>query len=787
MKFPSILSGLLEVLRRPALAVSVIVPLALATAASTALFAVSDGLLWRKLPFPQVERVVVVELPSERNRRARLGELLRSDSAAEEFQRSLVTSGIFVTFVKQSEGGYFNSEFLRHAGIEVASVGLDFFDAFGLPPAHGRLFNIEDERTALAGSGPLPVILSHHFWTRQFGAKATVVGQNATVGDRAVAVVGVMAPGVKFPGRTDIWTPIGKGKFYAVAGFGLLAPDVSLQQAQDAFPELDLQLLRDKIRPKDSGALVFMFCTTLALLLLAWVQVSGLVLADASDRRHELAVRLALGATHGRVARERAVQGAWMAIAAFIVAAVATPLLTSTLVGLLPESMTKAQYLDLNWRAFVFAGATTSAGVAVLAWMSLQIAHARSPALLVSRAGTEIQSTGFAHRSILTVQVACTVVTLYFAGLSALSYVNMVRFDFGFAASRVLIVEPPLGPGPGASSMEVTRAFLSQEAKVEAMAIRLSAVPGIEVATPISDSPIAGRFSDIRNDVVRFQGRPIPPIPARIIGVGDDIVQALGATLVSGYDFSNAPYRGQSRIALVNETLANLLSPSVPPLGMRIATQFLDATIVGVVRDLVDATPDTPSAPLILQPSRAPGVSSHMMVVRTTGNVEALYPSLKKMLEGEFGPLGAMGMRALEKDVTTVVKPWRSRALVLGLVALLGLPLGLLGLGSGMQFFARVRRRDIAIRMALGATPQQARALVVTYALRIAVVGTSLGIAVGFVLSQMMTSWLFGVQSAQAVSVGVVGLAMVATAWLAAYLPARYASEVNPAVVLRGG
>jgi ABC-type antimicrobial peptide transport system permease subunit len=269
------------------------------------------------------------------------------------------------------------------------------------------------------------------------------------------------------------------------------------------------------------------------------------------------------------------------------------------------------------------------------------------------------------------------------------------------------------------------------------------------------------------------------------MSAGDDIVEALGATLIAGTSFSHPDYRGQTNVAMINETLAKRLSPIVPALGRTLATESFTGTIIGIVRDLVDSTPDVAAVPLVFQPSRGRSAGAHLLIVRTSSPADALLPLLRRTVETEFGPMKAYELRLLADDVDKTVEPWRGRAAMLGIVAALGLPLSIIGLASGMMFFVRARTRDIGIRLALGALPSQARAVVVTYARRIVGIGSAIGVGAGAVVGHLMSSQLFGVGAVSPVTTVAVALLIAGAAWVAAYVPARRASQVDPVVALR--
>ena len=784
--FEALRVGLKSVVRRPVLAVAIVAPLALATAVSTALFSVADGLLFRPLPLSNVESTITVSMPRPGPKLSKFADTVISQRRLGDFQESFAGSLLFAATMGSVPGGSFDAEVVRETGLKASAVDIRFFEFFGLRPAIGRLFTEEDRAVAASirdtNDSILPVILSNGFWSREFGANPSVVGQQAIVAGRRVSIVGVMPPGVKFPARTDIWSP--QGRRNPIPGFAQLASGVTIDQVRTAFPLLDFASLRESVRPSGAGAVLFIFGTALSLLLLAWVQIGGLILTSTSDRLREIAVRVSLGASTGRIVAQFAAESVWLVSLALAAASLALPAVSSALIELLPGDLTAAQYLEPDGRALLFAALTTVVGFAVLTLAPLSFARLATPLLLMRGRFTESMSTQRVRRGLLIAQVACTALLLYVATLSAYSYLNVLRFDYGFDAENVLLIEPPLNL-TGMTGPESTVVFLAHQGRVTATAERLRRVPGVRHAATIWDSPIPTRLQDFRNDVLWFDGKEIRPIAARIFPAGPDVIEALGATLVAGVGLSGAAHRGRQDVVVINETLAKQLSPIVPTVGKSIRAEFLRATVIGVIKDLVDSTPDTPAAPLIIQPAAHRSSSAHRILVRTSQFSETLMSTLRSVVEGEFGPLRSTQMRLLAGDVESTVVPWRGRAAVLGLVALLGLPLAIAGIASGLFFLVRTRARELGIRLALGATPKQARSFVLSYAHRVVAIGGVVGVLAGALAGRAMAGQLFGVGAVSVVTTIVVAGVVAAMAWIAAYIPARRASRVDPAVVLR--
>jgi predicted permease len=787
--FDALRIGLKGVVRRPGLAVAIVVPLALATAVSAALFSIADGLYFRPLPLKNADRTVTVSMPTSGPRLSELVDIFVTPSKATDFVPAFEQSKLFSATMSSAPGGNFHTGIVKEIGLEVAAVDIRFFDHFGLPPAHGRLFT-EDDQALVAAlqsgvTGVLPVILSDGFWKRQFGGDVSLVGNQAPLAGRQVLVVGVMQPGVKFPGRTDVWTPRSRGTANQIRGFAQLAPGVTIDQVRAQFPLLDFTPLLDSLRPAGAGAVLFLFGTALSLLLLAWVQVGGLVLTSATNRLREIAVRISLGASTRRIVAHFAAESFWLASAALALAWVGVQPLTGAIIDLLPQELTGAQYLQPDGRTFLFCATTTMLGFALLTLAPFGLTKRIAPVALMRGMLGESLSTSRARRGLLVAQVAFTSLLLYVASLSAFSYLNVLRYDYGFDADNAVIFDPLLSAPPGMSGQEFVGVYNAHGVKVRALAERLAQLPGVRVATPIQDSPLARWRPGSRSPVQRFDGKRVEGLEAKVMGVGPDAIQALGATLIAGADFSDPMYRGRADVAVVSETMARQLSSVVPVIGKRLVVASVDATIIGIVQDLVDSTPEEPAPPLVLHSHLSRAAVAHQILIRSISGADRTMPALQRVIEEEFGPIRSTQLRLLADDVEKTVVPWRGRASVLVLVAALGLPLAIVGLSSGLFFLVRTRTRELGIRLALGALPEQARGFVLAYAGRVVVIGGAIGVAAGALVGQAMDGQLFGVGSVSIVTTLTVGVLVGGLAWCAAYFPARRASQVNPASVLR--
>lgn len=779
----SLREGFTRAVRRPLLTLAVVLPLAVATAVTTALFNLVDGIYLRPLPLDNTDRVVAVRVPPRQtDRLSALVTVLASPQTRDEYVRAFRQSPLFATTVAASPGWGFHVRVAWEIQLSAAAVDVHFFDTFGLEPAMGRVFTVDDQAIADAAQPAdlLPVVISDRYWRSVFGGSSDIVGTSTTIAERPVVVVGVMPPGVKFPKDTDVWTPRARGPLAQLQGFAHLAPGVTIEQARQAFPLLDFVGVRESLIPKEGTALVFIFGTGLTLLLLAGTQVSGLLLTSATDRIHEMRVRLSLGAGRRQMAAQFAGEAAWLTVGAFLLSLPGIPVLTNLITTLLPAELTATSYVDLSWRAYAFAALAVTAGFALLTLSPLVVIRRLTPFWQSQPSQTHARTSGPVRQRVLIAQIACTSFLLYIASLSAYSYLNVLTFNFGFDAENVVIIYPER---QGPFSVD---AFMAHVARVADAAEPLKALPFVRFATPVMDSPLRDPVDTLMEGTInRLRGLSIAPITAREFSGGVDVIEALGAQVLAGTTFLDPEYRSRIDVVVINESLARKLSPLVPPIGQRIGGRYLDAVIIGIVRDLVDSKPEVPAAPLVIRRAGDRSTLQHRLLVRTTSPASAHLPALRSFIEDTFGPTRPTQLRLLADDVDTTRHPWRGRAAVLSLVASIGIPLAAVGLASALFFMVRTRTRELGIRMALGASPAQARMTVLASARRVAIAGGVIGTLAGVVAGRGMGSQLFGVTAASPVAVMAVALLLATIMGLASYLPARQVSKIDPALALR--
>ena len=803
---------------RPLLSGAVVLPIGLAIAINTALFSVMDGLLFRPLPFRNPDELIAIEY---RRTGAELPELMYLPSLAPERERlraGLESCPLLRGTADAGPVSAFDPE-ARELGLQVTGIDSRFFRLLGLTPALGSDFSQDDQSSpALLTSRstePLPVIIDYGLWQGAFGGDPAILGVRDLAG-RRVRIVGVMEPGVKFPGETNVWVPLRTGQSGPPA-YARLAPGATVDQLAARFPRLEFKELADAIRPDGSRTLLVLFGAASLLLLVAWVQVAALVFASAIGRYRELGVRLALGAGRARLLRQFAVENALLGGIAFAFAWLAARPLTAFIVSTLPRELSLGQYLTPDARTFFFTCAASLIGLVLLTVLPASVIRRASPLrLLQGHVGSLPFSAERLRHILLAAQVSVTVLLLYLAGLMVHSFVRAATFDYGFDSKHVLLFTPPIPPL--ARGMDLTKYLGDRsnaviDARMQEKTRRIAASleslrrnPTVVAAASLWSVPLVttgsrpstsqpGRPRDNWLDVREFGGRHlIPPMPARGDTVSSEFVLALGARLVAGSAFDDPQYAGREDIVIVNRTLARQLAPIMNVtgtelypglLGTTIRTTWSKGRIIGVIDDLVYSTPGEAAVPQFFVPSLLSAPYGTVVVIRTAGDVETTSRAIRTALEQIWGDLPPKHFTLLRDAWHAGLVPFRGKALLFTLIAGFCVPLAAIGLMGALLYSVQVRARETAVRIALGAEPGTVRRSVVRRGLTIVGVGLLVGTALGMTAGRIVSHQLFNVQPADPWTMIGVTVALMALAWVAAFVPARRASEVDPGALLR--
>jgi putative ABC transport system permease protein len=776
--------------RRPMFTLAVTGTLAFGTGISTALFSVVETVLLRPLPYPDGDRLVAIfEASPTAPDRPGLIAPIRLEDWKREGTAFAGISASYAESLTESSG-------TSPERVDARRLAPGFFDVYGARPLLGRTLSQAEN---LYG-GPKAVVISEAFWNRRFARDPRVIERALLIDGQSHPIVGVM-PRAFASGAIDVWMmasnllPMRNARF--MSGVARLKPGVSIEQARadidrvqlslgQSFPETDKgwsALITDmkEYRVGDRRQALWLVFGAVGLVWLVGVaNVAGLVLVDAQRRTRELAVRAALGASRARVIGVVTHEVLVMALAGAAVGAV----IANSVIALVPtmfETMPRLTELAINWRALLFA-----AGTAVLAAMVCGVVpaiHATRRGVLRTLGSAGRGTTAASHaaqRWLVGVQVALGVVLCSSAALLASSYYELSRVDPGFSTEGVMTFHM-------SARWDEDRGRIGQQ-QVDLLEA-LERIPGVTAAGFVNFLPAPG--GSLRYEV-SVDGLASPTssglFAVGIRMIGGHYHRALGATLVAGswcptfhFDFN------QPRFALVNQQFVDRYAAGQNLIGrgVRVAgTRGTPATIAGVIADVAEDGPQVDRIPFVYTCDSAGSWPDPNYVVRTN-DAASLMGRLREVVGKIDSSRAVFSVRLLDDVMdASISEPRRNATLVAGFAstALLLCAVGLYAL------FARLvadSRREIGVRLALGAKPGQIVRMVLGDASRLLVIGVVSGIALSIAAYQLLQSVLFGVRSFDAIALASAALVLCAVSSVAILVPASRASRLMPTEALR--
>jgi putative ABC transport system permease protein len=784
--------------RAPGWTLAVVATLAFGLGATIAIFTAAYGVLIRPLPYHDPDRLVVllhdgthpVSPADYFDYRRELG-TLSTLSAAQFWQASLTGSG-------QPE---------RLRGLQVSA---DLFETLGVPALAGRTFEAGEDAAGRTGV----VILSHALWTRRFATDPRIVGRTILLDHEPHLVVGVMPARFQFAPfwatRAELWKPLSLASRLDDRGgrslrlFGRLAPGATLASAQAEASTVAARLAADHpdtntrlgisvvpLHEKSVGPVkpLFAALTSMAglLLLIACANVSGLLLARASARQREVAVRTALGAGGARLARhllaESAILSAAGGAAGLLIAGGALAWLESTLP---PGSLPRQHEFEAGTSLFFIALGLTVltallCGLAPLAQLRrLGLAEILKDS---PRAATEGRDRMFARRALIAAQMALALAIVAGAALMGRTILSLRAVDAGFDPEGVLTATVSLSGTPHISP-ESRIAFFDR------LAAGIERLPGVASVSAINHLPLAG---DLWRLTVEIEGRPAPP-PDERIGAAYRVVrpgyfETMRLRLRSGRDFTDADRAGAVPVVVVNSAMASRYWPGESPLGRRIRLGDDLLTIVGVAADArqEDWTASPGEEIYLPYAQRAGGMggASLTWVIRSHGDPAALVPTVQRAVWQMDPSLPVSDMATMKQIIGDEL--WRSRAsaALMAAFATVALAISALGMYGIVVYTVSRRAREIGIRLALGARAADVVRLAAREALVPAVAGVLLGLPLALLLTRSMAALLYGVPPDDTGTFALTAAGLTAVALAASAGPAVRAGRVDPVVSLR--
>lgn len=790
-----------SLVRAPGLSVTIVLTLGVGIGANVALYSVLRGVLLRPLPYPEAERLVHLwETNPE------VDEELHGPSPwnFSDWERS-VEGFESMTAWYLTSGTYRSAEWVEE--VRSAQVTVDFFRTLGVEPAIGRDF--QPEEVVRYG----PVMLSHQFWQRRFGGDPNVVGQSVLSSGNSYEIVGVMPADFSFPDESvEAWIAWDMPTVYAdnpqsrtwrfLSALGRLDPGVSAIAAEDeldqvaaglaqTYPEMDrgwdvaVTSLHDDTVGAVKGTLWIAFGAVLFILLIACANVANLLLARVPIRAREIGVRMTLGASRGRVARELLAENVVLAVVAgvigFALGSLFIDLLVALDAGRIPRLAEVS--IDLGVFGFTLAIAAATSVIFGVAPIVQTVRHSAGASLRHGLRTTAARG----HRRLLDVfvgsQVAIALILLTGAGLFAASLDRLMTVDPGVDPERVASFRISLDPVEGDPGLTVRY--------YDGLLERLSQLPEVVSAAASTTIPL----NPIGNDFLR----PYRPagsetasgdastVQMRIVTPG--YADVVGMTLVAGGDFAARSAPGEPLVAIVNETLARGLWPDGAAVGSTFEIDFRNGwqpyRVVGVVRDVKHHGLRTESQPEVFLVHHQVPYLAMTVVAKTRDVPEEATEALRETVLTHTPLQPPHNFVSLEELVSAATAEERFLSVLLSLFGAIGVLLACTGVYGVIAWTVSHQRREIGVRMALGAAPDRVVGSVFRRAAAVAGAGLVVGLAGVVLLGGLVDGLLFGITARDPRNTLMgVGL-LVAVSALAAWLPARRAAWVAPSESLR--
>jgi predicted permease len=801
---------------KPTFTVVAVLTLALGVGANTAIFSIVNAVLLRSLPYPRPDRLVRIIFNNPglglRDVPFSVPELDDLKTRAGVFEEVSVVfpASTNLTGAKQPER------------LEFLGVSPNYFSMLGATPQMGRLFGPQD---VALGFAPVAVI-SDSLWRRSYGADPNVIGTSLRLDNDPYTIVGILPAGFRHPGPTisrdvEVWATTGfsadpfppptRGNRMLPGAIGRLKPGLTVPQAQAQLTAMAMQSRRDfatdypaqaewmvEIEPLQESLvgnvrpmLLVLLGAVILIVFIVSLNIANLLLARASGRQQEMAVRLALGATRGRMVRQMLTESLLLSFIggfAGVVTAVAT---LGFILRLVPSTIPRLAEVRIDWVVLGFAllislltGAVFGLAPAIQATRS-----ALSSAIREGGRGSGYSTKTSRLRDALIVsELAVAVVLMLGAGLLLRTLGGLLRENPGFNPTRVVAANLWI-PVPNDPKADPYLPLARQSSFARDLVARMNAIPGVDLAAITSDLPANGQTN---STALAIEDRPVESssdLRAEIIRVSPDYFRVMQAPLVRGRFFAENDEEGKQPVAIIDEAAARHYWSGRDPLGRRLrvgqAPNLPWVTVVGLVKDIKQDGLDINGVPHVYVSIYQYRGRQLSVVLRSSLPATLLEPEIRHEIQNVDWRLPVFGVSSMTDVIGRSLAPRRFSAELVGAFAALALLLASIGIYGLLAYMVEQRSREIGLRMALGAR----RADILKLILHKGVVLASVGIAAGVLFSastaSIMATLLYGVRPRDPAVFLLVPLLLLAVASLASYIPARRASKVDPMSALR--
>ena len=781
-----------------------VLTLALGIGANSAIFSVVNGVLLKPLPFPRPEQLLRAYNVESVNGTTTPGPISAVNLDDWRARRN-VLAAIGGYMYREGMSGTDLTGIGEPQRINVAFIEPGFWSTLSVPPQMGR---VQREDEMVRGSNDRLVVLSDAFWRRQFGGASSVIGRRVTLGGDSYEIVGVMPPAFRFPAPTvEMYIPYstipddGIPRLRGVRILDVIArmkPGVTIAQANAELNGIARGLAEQYRENRSLGAasvvplrqsivgpvrtsLFVLLGAVGFVLLIASVNLASLLLARATARERELAIRAALGAERSRLIQQLFTESLILALAGGVLGVLVSQIGARLLLSLAGGQLPRADDVGLDMNVLLF-----TAGVSILTGIVFGLVpalRASSPQLQRSLHEGSRGSTygvGRMRGALVVTEIALAMILVIGAGLMTRSFIKLLQVDLGFVPDHRVAVNFTISTSRNPKEDQMRNAYRQMLEKVRT-------VPGVIAAGAIRDLPFRGD-----GESFRFHTASTPPGPASqrpqatLMFTSDGFFNAMGIPLLTGRDLSPQDRGDAPLVFVVNQAFAKKYYPNQNAVGqMIILGDTSRFPIVGVVGDVRQTAVDEAPVPRVYASVyQIPRVKVNL-VARTREEPQVMIKRIEDAIRSVDPQQTITSAFTLDDMISEAVARPRLLVVLLGLFGAMGLVLGALGIYGVLAYLVTQRTREIGVRLALGAQPRDVLSMVVGSGLRLAALGVAIGIVGALLVTRAMEGVLYGVTPTDPLTFGLVALGTLGVAAFASWVPALRATRVDPLVALR--
>ena len=806
--------------KSPGFTLIIILTLALGIGANTSIFSIVNAVLLRSLPYYDPSRLVKITFNNPgiglRDIPFSVPELEDLKSRAGVFEEvSVVLSGpTNLTGAKQPEH------------LEMLEVSPNYFSMLGTTPEIGRLFGPQDFALGFAEA----TVISDGLWRRSYGGDPNILGKRLRMDNDPYTIVGVVPAGFRHPGKTiardvEVWVTCGfSGDPYpkparnvkvAREAIGRLKPGIDVTQAQsrltamaselrtdfpnDYPPEakwsIEIQPLQDALVGNVRPQLLVLMAAVVLVVLIASVNIANLLLARASGRQREMAMRMTLGAARFRMVRQMLTESLVLSFISGVAGVLAAKLTLSFIIRFVPASVPRLAEVGIDRTVLLFALLISIfTGIIFGLAPAFQAMKADMTAAIREGAqGSGYSAKTFRLRSLLIVsELALAVVLMVGAGLLLRTFWGLLQENPGFNPSRVVTASIYL-PVPNDPKMDVYRDFSKKTSFTRDVIRRVATIPGIDRAAMTSDLPGARPAITAALVIEDRATDSSQGLTAEVICVSPDYFMLMQSPLIRGRFFLESDEGGKQEVAIIDETTARRYWSGIDPVGRRLRLggnrnlPLSWVTVVGIVKDMKQDGLDTDGVPHIFRPiyqQSGPRSKDMSVVARTPLPASLLESQIRSEIQAVDPGLPVFNIRSMTDVMDVSIAPRRFSAELVGVFAAVAMLLSSIGIYGLLAYMVGQRSREIGIRVALGAQRPDILKLILGKGLLLAGTGIAIGLILSAISAPMIAGLLYGVHPIDVIVFVTVPLILLVVAFLATYIPARRATMVDPIIAL---